>query len=92
MVRIERGNVVLRVKEEEVQYYLNLGYNVTDEQGNILKAAIPINLGVLQKAFIDNQKTIETLNTQVANLTSELEKLKAENRKLKAKTKSASKE
>lgn len=75
MVRIERGNVVLRVQEHEVQRYLKLGYNVTDERGQILKEAMPNDLGTLQKAYVEHKKRIEELEAIVAKLTAENEAL-----------------
>ena len=71
MVRIERGNVVLKVQEHEVQRYLKMGYNVTDDTGKVLKEAIPNDLGTLQKHYIDNKKRIEELEAEVARLTAE---------------------
>ena len=71
MVRIERGNVVLKVQEYEVQRYLNMGYNVTDDAGNVLKEAIPNDLGTLQRHYLEHKKKIEELETIVAKLTAE---------------------
>ena len=71
MVRIERGNVVLKVHEHEVQRYLMLGYNVTDEDGKVLKASIPNDLGTLQRHYVESNKRIEELENTVARLTAE---------------------
>ena len=71
MVRIERGNVVLKVQEHEVQRYLTLGYNVTDNDGNILQEAIPNDVGTLQKYYIEHKRKIEELEDMVAKLTAE---------------------
>ena len=71
MVRIERGNVVLKVQEHEVQRYLKLGYNVTDDTGKVLKEALPNDLGTLQKLYIESKKKIEELEAIVAKLTAE---------------------
>jgi hypothetical protein len=71
MVRIERGNVVLKVQDYEVQRYLKMGYNVTDDEGNILKEAIPNDLGTLQRYYLDSKKKIEELEAIVAKLTEE---------------------
>ena len=75
MVRIERGNVVLKVQEHEVQRYLTLGYNVTDNTGKVLKEAIPNDLGTLQRHYVENKKKIEELEATVAKLTAENLKL-----------------
>lgn len=71
MVRIERGNVVLKVQEHEVQRYLKLGYNVTDNTGKVLKEAIPNDLGTLQRYYVEHKKKIEELEAIVAKLTAE---------------------
>ena len=71
MVRIERGNVVLKVQEHEVQRYLKLGYNVTDDTGKVLQEALPNDLGTLQKCYIEHKKKIEELEAIVAKLTAE---------------------
>ena len=71
MVRIERGNVVLKVQEHEVQRYLTLGYSVTDDTGKVLKSAIPNDLGTLQKCYLEHKAKIDELETIVAKLTAE---------------------
>lgn len=73
MARVERGNVVLDVEDDAIQHYLNLGYNLTDNQGNVLKRSIPTNLGELQSAYIKHTAYIEELEATVAKLTAELE-------------------
>lgn len=75
MVRIERGNVVLKVQEHEVQRYLMLGYNVTDETGKVLQKAMPNDLGTLQRHYVESEKRIEELEAIVARLTAENELL-----------------
>lgn len=75
-VKIERGNVVLRIDPRDVKHYLKLGYNVVDEQGNILQEAIPTDTGTLQRAFVDHKKRISELEETIAALTTECEKLK----------------
>ena len=75
MVRIERGNVVLKVQEHEVQRYLTLGYNVTDETGAVLQEALPNDLGTLQRCYVEHKKKIEELEAIVAKLTAENDNL-----------------
>lgn len=79
MVKVERGNVVLDVKDDVVDHYLALGYNVVDEHGRIIKTALPTNLGTLQAAYVAHEAKIEELKA-------EIESLKAENKALKAKS------
>lgn len=80
MVKVERGNVQLDIKEDAVDHYLALGYNVVDEQGRIIKTALPTGLGTLQAAYVVHE-------TKIADLEAEVEKLRAENKSLKAKAK-----
>lgn len=68
MPRIQRGNVVLHVKEYEVSRYLTLGYNLTDEDGNVIKSALPNNLATLQQAYLDQQAKIAELEATIAQL------------------------
>lgn len=77
MARVERGNVVLNVDDASVQHYLNLGYNLTDNTGKVLKRSIPTNLGELQAAYIRNATRISELEDTVAKLTAELTALKS---------------
>ncbi len=73
-IRVERANVALYVEDFEAQYYLSIGYNVTDDYGNIIQSAIPTNVGTLQRAYIDHIEKIKELEA-------EIEKLKAEPKK-----------
>lgn len=83
MARVERGNVVLQIKDYEVQHYLNLGYNLTDEAGNILKKSIPTNIGELQTAYLEHTKKIAELEDTIAKLTAQLSAKKTTAKKAK---------
>lgn len=72
MARVERGNVVLNVDDDAVQHYLNLGYNLTDNYGNVLQRSIPTNIGELQAAYITHTTRIAELEDMVAKLTADL--------------------
>ena len=71
-VRVQRGNVVLKVEDYEVQRYLQLGYDVTDTQGNVLKEAVPHDLGTLHKYYIEHTAKIAELEQTISNLTDKL--------------------
>lgn len=72
MVRVERANVVLHVKDEEVQHYLSLGYNVTDEMGHIIQESIPNDLGVLRKFYKEGKEKIKVLEARIAELEAQI--------------------
>ena len=76
MARVERANVVLHVKDDEVPRYLSLGYKQTDENGNLIQEAVPHDVAALTRAYIDNKKKIAELETQIADLTQQLEESK----------------
>lgn len=92
-VRIRRGNVILRVDELDVQRYLNMGYDVTDDHGNIVKAAVPTDYGTLRKLYVENTEKIKLLEEQIADLTKKLMDAEAKKPAPKKKTtKAAEKE
>lgn len=68
MARIRRANVLLDVKDDEVGYYLNLGYDLLDDNGKVAKEAIPNDLHTLQKHYIDSNKKIAELEAEIAKL------------------------
>lgn len=68
MVTVQRGNVVLQVADDSVTKYMNLGYNVIDDKGNVIEECIPTDLGTLQKHFIESKKRIAELEEQLAQL------------------------
>ena len=74
MVKVRRANVILRVKEADVPNYLNMGYSVIGENGEILTEAIPVDVHVLQAAWVDNKKKIEELEQTNAELKAKLAK------------------
>lgn len=69
LVEVERGNVVLKIPEQEIERYLDQGYNLIDENGNVIKASLPRDVGSLQLAYIQHEK-------EIAELKAELEKYK----------------
>lgn len=85
MTIIERGNVVLRVQDYEVERYVNMGYNVIDESGNIIQKAVPTQLGELQRAYVEHTALIESLTNQIEELMAKLEQQTKKSTKSKAK-------
>lgn len=76
VVYIQKANVVLRVKESEVEYYLNLGYNQIDANGKVIRATVPTDLHELQKSYKDKDEEIAKLKAEVEFLRNELAKAK----------------
>lgn len=80
MARVQRGNVVLTVKDDEVQRYLQLGYDLTNPAGEVVKSAIPTDYATLQKLYLDHIAKITELENTVAKLTAELTEAKRTNK------------
>jgi len=76
MARVQRGNVVLNVAEDEVSRYLQLGYDLTSTDGTVLQAAIPHDYSTLQKLYLDHTAKISELEDTIAKLTAELSEAK----------------
>ena len=73
MITVERGNVVLTIKEDQASRYIDMGYSIVDGSGNVVKAAIPTDLGTLQKAYRDHTKEIQLLKEEIQRLKKKLE-------------------
>ena len=89
---VKRANVVLEVSESQLDYYMSQGYDVIDEQGNVIKASVPTDLGTLQKAFVENAETIAEQRVEIEQLKTEIEQLKTELAKKSASRKKSKEE
>lgn len=68
MAHVQRANVFLTVPDDEIQRYIDKGYNVVDEYGNIIKQALPNNVGDLQILVVKYEKRIKELEDYIASL------------------------
>lgn len=80
---VQRANVVLKVRDEEVDKYLARGFSLLNENGEVIRSATPNDLATFKEAYIRQSKEIEDLNSQIEELKAELEK--ARQKKSKAK-------
>lgn len=74
MLQVQRANVVLDIVDEDLGYYMSLGYNLIDAQGNIVKKAVPSDIGELRTAFVQHQAKIAELEAQIEKLTKKASK------------------
>lgn len=51
MLYARKSNRVQPIVEADIQHFLNLGYNIIDEQGNVLLEAMPEDVISLKAAF-----------------------------------------
>lgn len=68
VITVQRANTVLQVPEEWVDRYIDQGYNVIDNKGNVIKKSIPRDLGTLQKAYVEHTAKIEELEAEIEEL------------------------
>lgn len=68
MIKVERGNVVLRVDDSLMQMYVDKGYTAKTLDGVVIKRAIPATVGELRKAYIEHTKKIAELEAEIASL------------------------
>ena len=81
MVKVRRGNVILRVADVDLQHYIDKGYSEIDANGNVIREAIPNDVRTLQNAFTEHQKKIQELEAEVLDLKEKLEKATAKKTK-----------
>lgn len=72
MAKVQKANILLTVPDDTVNSYLAKGYNLIDDGGAVIKSAIPTDIGVLQRAFTENQSTISNLKKEIADLKKKL--------------------
>ena len=77
MIVVKKNNKELTILESQKDYYLALGYNVLDAEGNITEVGRATEYAALKE---ENS----TLKAEVTKQASEIAKLKRENKKLKS--------
>lgn len=76
MVQVRRANVILDIKEEQINEYLGKGYDVINSKGDVVQASVPNDANVLRKAYVDHLKEIKTLKETIDSLNAEIKSLK----------------
>ena len=46
-ITVQRANVILQISPQQVDYYLNQGYNVINAKGEVVQASVPKDVGTL---------------------------------------------
>lgn len=78
VIKVVKGNVVLRVDDSQMDYYVSKGFTAKTLDGKILKEAVPTDTESLKKACVDAQKENEALKNKIAALEAEIESLKSQ--------------
>lgn len=87
MVKISKGNVVLDVKEDFLQSYLNQGYNIVDDAGNIIQRGNPNDVQSLKIALTEANKKIDAYANENAQLQKIIKDLQSQIKKSSTKNK-----
>lgn len=68
MLKARKANVVLKIEDDDAKRYLDLGWNVYDMKGHLVKEAIPSDLGALKMAYVNHTNEIAKLKAEIAKL------------------------
>ena len=72
IIKVRRANVILQVPEEQRKEYLAKGFDVVDENNNVVEYTVPTDLNTLKTAYTNHVKEIEMLKAENKKLKSEL--------------------
>lgn len=78
-----KANKILRISEDAIDRYMAQGYNITDEQGNLVKKGTPRDVNQLSAEYKKQEEELKSLSAENAMLKAEIKSLKAELIKVK---------
>lgn len=78
MIKVVKGNVVLRVDDSLLDFYVNKGYTAKTLAGEVIKEAVPTDVDSLRKAYIQSKGEIKALKEKINALNEEIASLKAQ--------------
>lgn len=84
-ITVRRQNVILKVDEADKQHYLNIGFQVIDEQGNVLEDNNPD----YRTLYFEQKRKVEELEAQIKKLTAKTEEPKSDEEPKRRATKKA---
>jgi len=68
MIKVVKGNVVLRVEDNLLDFYVNKGFTAKSLDGTVIKEAIPTDVDSLKKAYFQLKKENDMLKKEIASL------------------------
>ena len=72
MIKVVKGNVVLRVDDSLLDFYVNKGYTAKTLDGEVIKEAIPTDVNSLRQAYLRSKSEIKALEEKIKSLEAEL--------------------
>ena len=76
IIYAERGNRVKEISEQDIDKYVEQGYQIKDESGRVIKDTIPTDPQILKTAYINSRAKIESLEAEIKALKDEVARLK----------------
>lgn len=84
-ITVRRQNVILKVDEADKQHYLNIGFQVIDEQGNVIEDNNPD----YKTLYFEQKQKVEELEAKLQKLTAKKEEPKSDEEPKKRTTRKA---
>ena len=78
MLYAQQGNRVKRIKEEDIQYWVEKGFTIITDTGEIVQETIPVDVNSLRLGYKQKEEEIEALKAQIDELQLEIASLKTE--------------
>lgn len=76
IVTVKRANVILHVNKDQLKYYMDQGYDLINDNGDVIESSIPRDLGTLQKAYVEHEAQLKKLQEDNNALIAEIVNLK----------------
>lgn len=77
MIKVQRANVILSIRSDEKEEYMQKGYSVIDDvTGKVIEEAISSDVNLLQKQVKEYRDTISAKDAEIKKLKAEITKLK----------------
>lgn len=87
MATVRRANVVLTIKDTDIDKYTSNGFDVIDDTtGAVVNAAVPNDIISLRKAYFDMSAEIERLQGIIDNLKAQLKEMQEKPKRSAKKT------
>ena len=91
-IRVQRANVILDIRLDEKEKYMEQGFSVIDKSGNIIEMALSNNIHELRGQVKALMSIVANKDEEIKYLSSQVDALKRDNKKLKESCKDKQKE
>ena len=68
MIYARKGNQITRIDEPQINALVEQGFDIVDDNGTVLHQAVPTDIVLLKKYYVEQRKRIEELEAEVATL------------------------